>query len=146
MEESPTPGMPGSALRRVFYVSLSRTEPASVEPLLERSRANNRRDGITGVLLYSGGAFAQLLEGDAPAVAAVLARIAADPRHTAMRVLLDEPAQERLAAQWTMRLVQEDGADDLLRLLVQTAGVDVGRARQLLARMTGLSPAAPAAP
>jgi hypothetical protein len=138
MERQTDNAATAQALRRAFYVSLSRVEPSEVEPLLERSRTNNRRDGITGVLLYSGGAFAQLLEGEPAAVGAVLARIAADPRHTAMRVLLDEPAGERMAVQWTMRLVQEESADDLLRLLVQTPEIDLERARQLLARMTGL--------
>ena len=70
--------------------------------LLEKSRAANTDRGITGMLLYRAGRFVQILEGPEPEVRALVERIGADPRHTAMRTLMDEPIERRAFAEWTM--------------------------------------------
>lgn len=70
--------------------------------LLEHSRRENGRSGITGMLLYRKGRFIQFLEGPEDRVRALIARITADPRHTGLRVMLDGHPQERQFADWTM--------------------------------------------
>lgn len=70
--------------------------------LLMTSRANNARDGLTGMLLYRSGRFIQLLEGEDDAVQARMTRIAGDPRHDQVMTLIKEPISERHFPDWTM--------------------------------------------
>jgi Sensors of blue-light using FAD len=56
------------------------------------SRANNADRSITGVLLFDGHRFCQLLEGPAASVAHVRQSIEKDPRHEFMTVLVDRPS------------------------------------------------------
>lgn len=81
--------------------SFSFTE-ADLATLLMNSRATNGRLGITGMLLHSEGRFIQALEGPEAAVRDRLAVIAADPRHTAVRTLVEEDVTERQFPAWTM--------------------------------------------
>lgn len=88
----------------IAYASRA-TEPfdhARLVELLTESRANNSRDGITGMLVYTDPDFIQILEGPDAAVRALLERIGRDPRHTDVRVLLDEQATERKYSTWSM--------------------------------------------
>lgn len=75
--------------------------------LLEQARFHNRLADITGVLLYDGSRFLQVLEGPPVAVAAVFARIRVDCRHTAVEVLADGPITHRQFASWSMGLVED---------------------------------------
>jgi len=70
--------------------------------LLAKSRLNNDRAGITGLLLYKDGNFMQVLEGDRAAVLATKAKIAADPRHRGVLVLLEEDSAQRHFGNWSM--------------------------------------------
>lgn len=70
--------------------------------LLEESRELNGARDITGMLLYRGECFIQVLEGPAAVVRALAARISQDVRHRDMRVLLEEPIEGRRFAEWTM--------------------------------------------
>lgn len=70
--------------------------------LLQQSRSDNTRDGITGMLLYRKGRFVQVLEGPEDRVRALVTRISADPRHSQVRVMLDGHPASRQFAEWTM--------------------------------------------
>ncbi len=70
--------------------------------VLKVSRRNNTRDGISGLLLYRGGNFMQLLEGDDDLVWQAHARISGDPRHTGIMTIFKEPIETRLFADWSM--------------------------------------------
>ncbi len=70
--------------------------------ILATSRARNAEEGVTGCLLYSGTAFLQVLEGEEDAVRATFARIRHDPRHTHVRVLVDEATDGRAHGDWSM--------------------------------------------
>ena len=75
--------------------------------ILEVSRANNDRDGITGVLLLSNNHIVQCLEGSREAVNATYARIIRDRRHR-QPVLLDyRVIQARTFPDWSMGYVPE---------------------------------------
>jgi hypothetical protein len=93
-----------AALLSVLYSSTAAGsfDDDALRTLLEQSRTNNSRAGITGMLLYRGGRFFQVLEGDEADVRALIERIADDPRHTAMRTLFEEPIEHRTFADWTM--------------------------------------------
>ncbi len=88
----------------IAYASRA-TEPfdhARLVELLTESRANNERDGITGMLVYADPDFIQILEGPDAAVRELLERIGGDPRHTDVRILLDERVSERKYSTWSM--------------------------------------------
>ncbi|WP_299283137.1 BLUF domain-containing protein [uncultured Tateyamaria sp.] len=70
--------------------------------ILNISRRNNARDGITGLLAYHDGRFLQVLEGPEGAVAACLARINVDQRHTRVRTLSAGPVKAALFPKWRM--------------------------------------------
>lgn len=79
-------------IRRLAYVSRPRTDlPATEIPrIVVSSRVNNVRHGLTGILVYTGTDFAQLIEGNPPTVATLWQRIGADDRHVDITLLLDE--------------------------------------------------------
>lgn len=90
----------------LVYVS-SAVAPFSQDELLDlmaRSRENNARVGLTGLLLYKDGNFMQVLEGDEGAVRATYARIGQDRRHRGLLTLLQGPIDERSFPDWTMGL------------------------------------------
>ena len=70
--------------------------------LLMNSRANNRRQSLTGLLLYREGHFVQVLEGPESAVRTKLEVICADPRHRQVRFLSEQRDVDRRYPEWTM--------------------------------------------
>lgn len=70
--------------------------------LLAVSRMNNEARRLTGVLLHRDGRFIQALEGPAREVRATIRVIAADPRHTGIRILDEEYVGERRYGSWAM--------------------------------------------
>lgn len=74
----------------------------ALEHLLDECRGLNGARDITGMLLYRGERFIQVLEGPAHLVRKLARTIANDVRHRDMRVLLEEPIENRRFAEWTM--------------------------------------------
>ena len=70
--------------------------------ILSRSRGNNRRDGITGLLYHDGKRFMQALEGEAAMVEQAFARISTDPRHHGVALLSRRQVDEREFGAWAM--------------------------------------------
>lgn len=101
----------------MLYVSSATRllRPSELKDLLATSRANNEKASISGMLLYKGGNFMQLLEGDETAVRALYHRIERDPRHRGSIVLLEGTAEERQFPAWSMgfRDLSESGAKEL---------------------------------
>ena len=82
-----------------------------VARILEISRANNARDGVTGGLLFSKNCFAQVLEGPVDAVEAAFERIQCDERHGEVTVLQSGPIAARDFPDWSMAFTGESTAD-----------------------------------
>jgi len=95
-------------LRRVLYLSRSRRALLQNEllPMCAGFAAANARTDVTGVLVYSGQSFLQVIEGEQQAVGVLLRRIESDDRHGSMTVMIDEPVSARLFADWNMGLLQ----------------------------------------
>ena len=88
----------------LVYVSsavkpLSKSELAG---LLAKSRENNTKLGITGLLLYKDGNFMQVLEGDEALVRELYAKISDDPLHNGAIVLLEESLDSKQFPDWSM--------------------------------------------
>lgn len=89
---------------QLVYISTARQplDGAGLEAILAASRRNNRRCGVTGLLVSGGRRFLQALEGPDEAVVATYARIAADPRHFALVKLSCGPIAEPGFGDWSM--------------------------------------------
>jgi hypothetical protein len=85
--------------------------PAELVALLARSRENNARLGLSGMLLYKNGDFMQVLEGPKQAVRALLKTIRQDPRHRDMTTLLEGHYAERQFPYWHMGFSNLDTAE-----------------------------------
>ena len=96
--------LPTQTLFCLVYVS-SAVDLFSTEDLvalLETSRRNNTRDGVTGMLLYKAGNFMQVLEGEEDKVRTVHERIERDPRHRGLITLLEQRSDARQFGGWSM--------------------------------------------
>jgi hypothetical protein len=91
-------------LVRLLYASraVAALDQEELLAILRKSKANNPKAGITGVLCFSEGVFMQVLEGGRGAVNALYNRIAQDARHTDVVLLNYEEVAERRFASWSM--------------------------------------------
>jgi hypothetical protein len=93
---------------------------AEIEKILATARKNNGKLNVTGALLFSGGCFAQVLEGPLEAVETLFEQIECDPRHRNVTILHFKPADARNFADWSMAYAGEtakvDGHLDLAGL------------------------------
>lgn len=98
------------SLRRAIYFSTAQRSftPQQLLGLCASFAAFNARVDITGVLLYVGHRFLQVLEGEAGAVDRLLQRIAGDTRHRDMEIVLDERVETRVFGQWSMGCINAD--------------------------------------
>jgi len=99
-------------LYRFVYVSEARKPftPEALEQLLVQARELNHASGITGMLLYRNRRFMQVLEGPREQVERTWSRIAQDKRHANFCVLMEEPVEQRLFADWSMGFAVPEGA------------------------------------
>jgi hypothetical protein len=94
----------GDRLLSFVYLSTA-TKPFGDDDLAEllaKSRENNGPLRLTGVLLHRRGRFLQVLEGPEDAVRDRMSIITSDPRHTGVRILLEETLARRKFPDWTM--------------------------------------------
>ncbi|MEM9309886.1 MAG: BLUF domain-containing protein [Pseudomonadota bacterium] len=83
--------------------SLSRED---VESILTTSERNNPARGVTGLLLYNGRNFLQLLEGEESELVSLMLRISHDPRHTGISMIDRKLVGERSCPDWAMKRVR----------------------------------------
>jgi hypothetical protein len=93
-------------LTQYLYISTAPTLPREeVDAILAASARNNPERGITGLLLFNGRNFLQLLEGEEGEVAALMDTITADPRHSGVSVLDRRTITARSCPDWAMNRV-----------------------------------------
>ncbi len=91
-------------LFQLIYVStaVEELDDDGLIELLTTSRRNNVRDNITGMLLYRGGHFMQVMEGEYLNVMSLYDRIRVDDRHRNVDILRAEHVRARDFPDWTM--------------------------------------------
>jgi Sensors of blue-light using FAD len=91
-------------LVRCLYASraVAPLTSAVMDSILEQSRRNNPRLGITGMLCMSDDVFIQVLEGGRDEVCELYKTIVGDSRHANVRLLVYEEITERRFGHWTM--------------------------------------------
>jgi hypothetical protein len=100
-------------LYSLVYMSIA-VAPMTARQLLElrdQSRDKNAKMGITGMLLYKGDHFMQVLEGPKAAVLGLLASIRTDHRHTSLLILEEGPMETRHFPNWAMGFENLDSAE-----------------------------------
>jgi class 3 adenylate cyclase len=98
-------------LKRITYVSRQAESLTSrdIGELGRTARANNRRDGITGFLLYTSGIFFQVIEGEDEAIDLLFGKIKRDSRHEDILCLRAETGlAERNFPTWSMKVINLD--------------------------------------
>ena len=82
-----------------------------IQNILRSSQRNNAANAVTGVLVYGGGLFMQVLEGSEQAVLRLYVKILDDRRHTDCRLIHISPANEQIFKQWSMAVLDSDPLD-----------------------------------
>lgn len=82
-----------------------------VQEILRSSQRNNSASGITGVLVFGGGIFMQVLEGPEQAVLRLYVKILDDRRHSDCRLIHISPADEQVFRKWAMAVLSSDPLD-----------------------------------
>lgn len=76
-------------------VGATGTSLLSIAQILGVSERNNRRDHLTGCIMFHQGHILQALEGGRVDLDRLMQKIVADPRHRNVRILVDQPVAAR---------------------------------------------------
>jgi len=95
-------------LKCVTYTSLARLDIADhdLAAILGTARRMNALNSITGLLIFNGTHFLQVIEGPEPAIDELLGRLRQDDRHHHLEVRDERSIDERGFPDWSMELVQ----------------------------------------
>lgn len=129
-------------LKSLTYTSLARLDlgPDDLEAIHRTARELNALDGITGLLVFNGTHFLQIVEGSQPAIDDLLGRLRKDPRHTGIEIRDERNVEARSFPGWSMELVRVSSSYFEARDVIQDR-VPLGVAtdvRDRLVRMTEL--------
>ena len=115
----------GTGLVQLVYVSAVARDlrPDELKEIAERSRRNNLKARITGILLHQGASFYGVLEGDRTSVFQRMEIIIMDGRHRDVQILREQRIRTRRFENWsfgaiphsTARAGRNDAADGLIR-------------------------------
>jgi len=104
-------------VHQLIYVSAAKVSfsEAELASLLLKARENNRRLGVSGLLIHESGSFFQVLEGGEPVVETLFQRIERDRRHERVVVLHRGSRPAASFGDWSMGFVAGD-RDELKRV------------------------------
>lgn len=77
----------------------------NVARILAKSRINNRRNGLVGVLYFGDGCFFQCLEGEETAIDTLYAKLMDDTRHKEIKLFSRKPVTALTFPDWAMKYV-----------------------------------------
>ena len=95
-------------LTSLTYTSLARLDlqTSDLEDIHRSARELNALDGVTGLLVFNGTHFLQIIEGAHDAIEDLLARLRRDPRHSGLEVRDRHRIEARSFPDWSMELVR----------------------------------------
>lgn len=96
------------SLKSLTYTSLASFDLTGedVEAILAKARELNALDGITGLLVFNGTRFLQIIEGSHQAIDDLVHRLRRDPRHSAFEIRDERDIEGRVFGDWSMELVR----------------------------------------
>ncbi|MCK0099060.1 BLUF domain-containing protein [Qipengyuania sp. S6317L1] len=93
-------------IKQYVYISTAVGLPREqVDEILTTCARNNAAKNVTGLLLYNGRNFLQLLEGKAESLDQLMSAIEADERHEGVLVMHTGEVEERTCPEWAMKLL-----------------------------------------
>jgi hypothetical protein len=92
----------------VTYTSLARLDlqDADLEDIHRSARDHNALDGVTGLLVFNGTHFLQIIEGSEQAIEDLLERLRKDQRHTGFEIRDRRKVEARSFPDWSMEMVR----------------------------------------
>lgn len=95
-------------LKTLTYTSRARLDLSAQDlaDIHHSARTLNSLDGVTGLLLFDGTRFLQIIEGSEEAIDNLIARLRRDPRHSAVEVRDERLIDTRSFPDWSMELVR----------------------------------------
>ena len=128
-------------LKTLTYTSRARLDLTDQDlgDIHQTARHLNALDGVTGLLLFDGSRFLQIIEGADSAIDNLVERLRRDPRHSAFEVRDERFVDRRSFADWSMELLRVSAGYRAARDEVATIlPADVaGPVRDLILRMSG---------
>lgn len=128
-------------LKTLTYTSRARLDLRDEElaAIHQTARHLNALDGISGLLLFDGSRFLQIVEGAEDAIDNLVERLRMDPRHSAFEVRDERYVDRRSFPDWSMELVRVspgfgNAKDEVATILPATVAEPV---RDLVIKMTG---------
>jgi hypothetical protein len=129
-------------LYHLAYVSAATPgfDLADLDAVLKVAREHNAAADISGMLLFEGASFLQVLEGQLSVIDPLMERIRTDPRHANTVLLLREQIEERSFSDWTMgytevsfgELREATGLNDFFRDHSSFTDLDDDKLRRIL--------------
>ncbi|MES3024112.1 MAG: BLUF domain-containing protein [Pseudomonadota bacterium] len=115
-------------LVQIIYISRSTSAPGRPENgldpvvarILAKSRSNNRKNGLVGVLYFGDGCFFQCLEGEEGTIDTLYAKLEQDPRHKDLKIISRKSIAAPSFKDWSMKYVPVEQA--MIRLM-QSKGI-----------------------
>lgn len=94
-------------MKSLTYTSLAKLDLLSADliEIHQVARRLNALDGITGLLIFNGSRFLQMIEGGEGAIDDLVARLRSDPRHSAFEIRDVRRVERRAFPDWSMELV-----------------------------------------
>lgn len=90
-------------LSQLIYASdVADLDDGQVSGILQQARTSNQMHDLTGMLVFDGHHYLQVLEGSRTAVTAAFRRIADDSRHVNVSLISVNDIEERDFPDWTM--------------------------------------------
>jgi hypothetical protein len=128
-------------LKTLTYTSRARLDLADEElnAIHQTARHLNALDGVTGLLLFDGSRFLQIIEGAEAAIDNLVERLRMDPRHSAFEIRDERFVERRSFADWSMELVRisagyRNAREEVTTILPADVAAPV---RDLILKMSG---------
>lgn len=128
-------------LKSLTYTSRARLDlsDGDLNDIHQTARHLNALDGVTGLLLFDGSRFLQIIEGDEGAIDNLVERLRMDPRHSAFEVRDERFVERRSFEHWSMELLRVSrgyiaARDEVATILPADVAEPV---RELILRMSG---------
>lgn len=96
------------SLKSLTYTSLARLDlqASDLEAIHRTAREVNALEGITGLLIFNGTHFLQIIEGAPNAIDDLIERLRRDPRHHGFQVRDEREIEQRNFPDWSMEMVR----------------------------------------
>jgi len=96
------------ALKSLTYTSLAAIDlkAEDLEAIHRTARDINALEAVTGMLIFNGVHFLQIIEGAPNAIDDLVERLRRDPRHSGLEIRDEHEIEERSFPSWSMELVR----------------------------------------